>query len=387
MDLAQFEAARKYVGFDAAAVQALAAFLPLAAPTFGEIVDDFYDAILRHPRSRAALTGGGVQVARLKKTLVGWLATGLEGPHDQGYLDARRRIGEVHVNIRLPQELMFTAMNRVRRGLLARARETLSGSALQQTADALEQWLDLELALMLDSYAEHWATRVRAGERLATIGQFAAAIGHELRNPLSVVESSTSLVAQRLEQLGVHDAVVEKHHQRISRQIKNCGDTIHGLLELARESPPKKVLQPLLELVEATVEALAAPDRITVSVRIATNTKVFADPFQLREVFANLFRNAVAALVSGGTITIHATELENGVEVWVEDDGPGVPEAIRERVFELWFSSQSNGTGLGLALARKLCEAHGGTLTLEPSERGARFRLWIPRAGSHLSNA
>lgn len=382
MDLTQFQAACDYVGFDATSADALRRFLPLAAPAFDAIVEDFYDTILAHPHSRAALTGGERQVLRLKQTLGKWLTTGLSGPHDEQYLQARRRIGEVHVNIHLPQELMFTAMNRVRRALLQHAKATLQGEALDRTEGAIEQWLDLELAIMLDSYREHWAARVRAGERLATIGQFAAAIGHEMRNPLSVIETSTAIIAQRMEQLGVSDESISKHRQRILRQLVECTETIDDLLQLARETPPHSSSVSLREVVQAAVNSVGPAAEVEVEVRVGASLSVHADPVQLRQVVANLVQNAVQALNGKGRVEIDAQASDDGVELWVNDDGPGVADAIRSRVFDLWFSTKSNGTGLGLALAKKLVEGHGGQLSLEPSSRGARFRIWLPRTAA-----
>lgn len=378
MHLAEFRSAREYVGFDDAAAAVLVRFEPLVRPALDDIVRDFYATIQAQPRSRAVLFGGSDQVERLARTLRIWLVEGLSGPHGQSFLESRQRIGRAHVEIRLPQELMFTAMNRVRTALRRVAFARLSGDELERTSSALDQWLDLELAIMLDSYREYWEARVRAGERLATIGQFAAAIGHELRNPLSVADSSLSLIEARVEQLGYDDAVLQKHHGRVRQQIRHCHSTLETLLELARENPPKRVTGPLRPAIEASLETLAIPEGVHVDLTVDPALCVDADPLQLRDVFANVIHNALEAVASGGRVEIRAARSEQGVDVWVEDDGPGVPEAIRHRLFDLWFSTRGTGTGLGLALARKIVELHSGSLTLEPSGRGASFRIWLP---------
>jgi signal transduction histidine kinase len=175
-----------YVGFDDAASAALREAHPLVAPSFGAIIDDFYDTIEAHPDARAAITGGSAQIARLKQSLMRWIDELFRGPHDDDYFQRRARIGRIHVRINLPQ--MYTL----------REAPGVEAEALRRMLAALHKILDIELAIMLETYRDDLLARNRTAERLATIGQFAAGIGHELRNPLGVVESSAFLVGRRL---------------------------------------------------------------------------------------------------------------------------------------------------------------------------------------------
>ena len=163
-----FEDLKQYVGFTADSTAALRELHPLAAPHFRAIVDDFYAAIEAHPGPRAAITGGDAQIARLKQTLIRWLDTMLTGPHDEAYYEVRARIGRVHVRIDLPQAYMFTAMNRIRVRLLEVLRHELSErpDALDRVATALHQIIDLELAIMLETYREAFVEKVQQLERL-----------------------------------------------------------------------------------------------------------------------------------------------------------------------------------------------------------------------------
>src|SRR4029453_2033651 len=117
------------------------------------------------------------------------------GPHDEEYYELRARIGRMHVRIALPQQYMFTAMDRIRVRLLdvVRTQITADPAKVDRIATALNQILDLELAIMLETYREDLEAKHRNAERLATIGQFAASIGHELRNPLGAVGARLSL--------------------------------------------------------------------------------------------------------------------------------------------------------------------------------------------------
>src|SRR5690606_8100500 len=125
-----------------------------------------------------------------------------------------------------------------------------------QLLAALHRLLDMELCVMLDSYREDLLDRQRARERLATIGELAASVAHELRNPLGTMESSLFLLKRRLEKLGVADEQVQKHHQKASRQVAHCNDTIGRLLDLASERPPRFESSLLLELLQHTVQEL-----------------------------------------------------------------------------------------------------------------------------------
>ncbi len=376
----QYASIRAYVGFTDASTEVLRAFYPQVAPKAHAIIDDFYATIEAHPEARAAITGGGPQIDRLKQTLLAWLDSLLLGPHDLVYLETHCRIGRVHVRISLPQEFLFTAVNRIRRHLSDIALQNLPLGSPEQAATkaALNQALDIELAIMLDTYREDLVDKMRARERLATIGELSATIAHELRNPLSTLGSSLFLLRKRLETLHVSDPLVDKHLARIAHQVHECVTMTTNLLDLAREKPLAKRATSVAELVEESLRQIAAPKDVLISVSVPAGLQLFADPDQLRHALSNLLRNAVEVLPGKGNIQITAGRLNESIHIEVADDGPGVPLELQRRIFELLFTSKATGTGLGLALARRVCEAHGGTLSLEPSARGARFRITVP---------
>jgi len=376
-----FDSLKQYVGFTDESTAALRELHPLAAPHFGAIVDDFYAAIEAHPSARAAISGGGAQIARLKKTLLRWLDTLLTGPHDESYFEMRARIGRVHVRIDLPQAYMFTAVNRIRVHLLEATREGLARRPpedAQRLVTALHQILDLELAIMLETYREDLVAKNRSSERLATVGQLAASIGHELRNPLSTIESSLFLLRQHLGPIAVENPNVAKHLDRIGGEVTRSNKTIHDLLELARNRPPSRTRVPLRALADSAVSQAALPPGIDVAVVVPAALEASADADQLQQVLVNLLVNASQAMGGSGHVVIEGQRTEDGVKVRVRDDGPGVPAEVRYRIFEALFTTKAKGSGLGLALCRRILGAHGGTIELEPSARGASFLLWIP---------
>jgi signal transduction histidine kinase len=276
-------------------------------------------------------------------------------------------------------------MNRIRVHLTEVVRDHLlrdpaRAPGAQRILTALHQIMDLELAIMLETYREDLVAKNRNAERLATIGQFAASIGHELRNPLGVIESSLFLLRQHLGPEASKAPNVAKHLDRIAGEVKRSNKTIHDLLELARNRPPRRHRVALAALVDEAAQAALLPPEVTIEKAMPPGLTGDVDPDQLRQVLVNLLANASQAMAGRGHVTVEgAATPEGGVRLSVRDDGPGVPEEVRYRIFEALFTTKAKGSGLGLALCRRILEAHGGTIELEPTERGACFVLLIPR--------
>jgi signal transduction histidine kinase len=379
-----FENLKQYVGFTEDCTVALRELQPLAKQDLGWIVDDFYAAIESHPGARAAITGGEAQIARLKQTLLQWMDSLLLGPHDHAYYERRARIGRVHVRIGLPQGYMFAAMNRIRVHLLDVLRKKVPDpERVAVIAKALNQIIDLELGIMLETYREDLVAKNRNAERLATIGQFAAGIGHELRNPLSVMESSVFLAQQHLGAQAEALPAVRKHLDRIAAEIKRSNKTIHDLLELARNRPANRAPTAVKGLVESAVQAALLPPGVSVEIATPPGLTGDLDADQIRQVLVNLFINASQAMNGAGHVVVEGVTAGSELRLRVRDDGPGVPAEVRYRIFEALFTTKARGSGLGLALCRRILDAHGGTIELEPSQgRGASFLLTIPSARS-----
>ncbi len=384
------ENVKAYVGFDDLASAALREAHPLVAPHFGAIIDDFYATIETHPGASAAITGGAAQIARLKQSLIQWMDELFRGPHDEAYFARRARIGRVHVRINLPQMYMFTAMDRIRLRSVDVLRDTpkLDPDSLRRTLAALHQILDVELAIMLETYRDDLLAKNRTAERLATIGQFAAGIGHELRNPLAVVETSAFLMMRRLDELEIPDAVLKRHMAKINSEVQRAGKTINDLLELARSRPLNRRSVDSREFVVRAVSDANLLQGVQVSIDVPEGVMIDADPDQLGRVLTNLLINASQAMNAEGHVWIEGRREGAATILTVRDDGPGIPAKLREQVFEALFTTKAKGNGLGLALCRRIAEAHGGTVTLDPSDGGAIFRLSVPdgRAGGTPSD-
>lgn len=368
---------KRYVGFSPADEAALRELCAVARPHFPEIASAFYERILTHAEARRALTGGESRVGHLRVTLVRWMGEALGGPWDEAWWESHCRIGRVHVRIDLPQHYMFGAMNLVRAEFSKVADRAWADDAprREQVQTALGKVLDLELAIMLHTYREDMVSRVSRSERMATFGQMVGSIGHDLRNPLGVIESSLFLLRGRV---GEHERV-RKHLERIGDQVRISNEIISGLLDMVRDRPLPRERVPLTVIVKGAADSVPRPAEVGLTVQGLEGLDVVGDAIQLRQALVNLVLNAVQAASPVGEVRV-LTRREGGIAaVDVEDTGAGVPESVRGRLFEPLITTKEHGSGLGLALVKRVAERHGGSVGHEPRPGGgARFTLRIP---------
>jgi signal transduction histidine kinase len=373
-----YEELKRYVRFGEADERALRALHAAAAPHFEQVADVFYDRILSHEDARKALVGGESRVGQLKITLVRWMETLLSGPWDERYWQSRYRIGRVHVRIGLPQHYMFTAMNVVRVELarIAWSRFHRDPDELEVVRNALGKILDLELAIMLDTYRDDLLAEKARAERLSTFGQLVGSIGHDLRNPLGVIETSVYILRGRVGE----DQRAVKHLDRISEQLGISNGIISNLLDMIRDRPLQRGPVHLGEVLAGAARAVPRPQGVALALEgLEALPVVDGDPIQLRQVFVNLLENAVHAASPAGAVRVNASAADGAVDVHVEDSGPGVDAETQRRLFEPLITTKQRGIGLGLALVKRIAERHGGSVSYATrSEGGARFTVRLP---------
>lgn len=223
---------------------------------------------------------------------------------------------------------------------------------------------------------------LRQQKNLADLGLAVSKINHDMRNILS----SAQLMSDRLADAG--DPVARGLSSKLVRTLGRAIGYSSEVLSYGRasETAPRRARLPLRPLVEDVGEilGLGGDAGIAFGLEIDRNLEIDADSEQIFRVLYNLCRNSVQALEADDTvargITVSAVRRDGGVEVVVDDNGPGMPDKARENLFSAFRGSvRAGGTGLGLAIARELIEAHGGSIRLEDKQsRGTRFAFTIP---------
>lgn len=245
--------------------------------------------------------------------------------------------------------------------------------------DAIGQ-VERELARMQAEVRQSLQSR----QRLVALGEAVARINHDLRNMLT----SAQMASERL--AASPDPMVARALPRLERALTRASDLSGNVLDYGRSEEPAPVRRrvPLAAAVEAAAEdADLDPGGVRLERRFAARTTVAADPDQLHRLLVNLMRNARQAILNDparegrGRVRVSARKGEGAWVLRLEDDGPGVPERVRERLFQPFVTGARGGTGLGLAIARELAQAHGGDLTLvETGPQGTVFELVLPLA-------
>ncbi len=254
--------------------------------------------------------------------------------------------------------------------------------------------VDVTEARNAASEIERQREALRQSEKLSAMGSLLAGVAHELNNPLAIVMGRATLLEEKCDD----QPALKADARRIREAAERCGRIVRTFLNMARSRPTQRGPVSLNEMVRAAADMLLYGYRthgIELEMTLAEALpRVNADGDQIGQVVMNLLVNAQQALA--GAEGVRRVRVQTGLEtrrddreprVWlrVADNGPGVSGALRERVFEQFFTTkpEGTGTGLGLAVSRSLARDHGGDLMLEPAsaQGGASFRLSLPIRG------
>ena len=267
---------------------------------------------------------------------------------------------------------------------------------VQQTEP--RNWTDAECDLLRDLADRTWAVVARARaevalrrsretlyqtEKLSALGSLLAGVSHELNNPLSIVVAQ----AVMMERQGQGTPLAERAG-KIRKAADRCARIVQTFLAMARQKTPERRPVDLNAIAAAALELTdygLRADGIASERELAADLPpIPADSDQLHQIVVNLIVNAQQAMVDHSSperrLTLRTRRAAEAVVLEIADTGPGIPEALRRRVFEPFYTTkpQGQGTGVGLSFSQGLAEAHGGRLELAPSEAGACFRLTLP---------
>jgi PAS domain S-box-containing protein len=229
------------------------------------------------------------------------------------------------------------------------------------------------------SYAElaHAQRQLIQQERLAALGELSAIVAHEVRNPLGVIFNSLGSLRRLIRPQGDAKMLLDIVGEEADRLNRIVGD----LLDFARPSTPLVRPEPLARVVEEAVAAALAqnPTSVVVERVLEELPLVPMDARLVRQAVLNVAVNAVQAMPRGGTLTVRTLREDGAALLELEDTGPGIAEEVRNRIFEPFFTTKASGTGLGLAVVKRIVEGHGGEISVRsrPGE-GTTFSLRFP---------
>jgi signal transduction histidine kinase len=356
------------------------------APHFARIAERFYEAVWANPGAAEVLSGPA-QVERLRVTLIDWMSTGLLGPYDLAFNEKRSRIGRRHVQIGLAQHYMFTAMNVVRAAYLDKIAELYEPADALLVVRSVDKLFDVELALMLRHYQlvseERLVTRERAiqSDRLTALQTMSAGLAHEVRNPLNAAKLQLDLLERRLRRQ-IDDAKMLEPVELARQEIARLTRLLDEFLAFAR--------RPELRLAETDVIAIARhvvelehvlAEQLGASLAIApAPAPVIAhvDAGKLHQIIQNLVRNALEAAGAGGRAGVAIAVEAGELHVRVTDSGKGIPDDVRDRMYEPFFSTKEGGTGMGMSIVHNFVAIHDGRIEISTGPQGTEVDVILP---------
>jgi len=284
-----------------------------------------------------------------------------------------------HPGIRLEQYLEILLYNLIgfMTGFLAE-RERRQKERAQAAVRQLEESYD-KLRQQADQILDI-EEQLRRADRLTALGELSAGMAHEIRNPLGSIRGTAEILQDGFDP---DDKRYEFAHILV-QEVDRLNGVVQDFLTFSRPEPPEeKLFQPqeVLEEIVHLVQQPARKQQVELVLEVAETPPLCGHREQLKQVFLNLMLNALQVMPDGGRLTVAVSEADESTVVRFIDTGPGISEAVRERIFNPFFTTRSEGTGLGLAITQRIVSAHKGTIEIEQtSAQGTVFKLTLPRS-------
>jgi signal transduction histidine kinase len=234
--------------------------------------------------------------------------------------------------------------------------------------------------------------QLERADRLASIGEMAAGIAHEIKNPLAGISAAVTIIRDDISADDPRSMILGE----VLQQVQRLDKTVNDLLFFGKPSLPEFSCIDINDILESTCK-FASQHRsvfnIVKRINLAPDLPtVYADGKQMQQVFLNLFLNAFQAMVGGGTLTITSGTVfrqdREYVSIDVADTGPGIPPQILEKIFTPFFTTKAQGTGLGLPICCKLIQLHNGDIRVTSDDHnGTIFTIELPACTTHEIDA
>jgi signal transduction histidine kinase len=278
-------------------------------------------------------------------------------------------------------------------GDLAQTFLAMSESLKEKTGELIHAKQELEkFTKFLEKRVEARTRELKAAqdelikkERLAAIGQMASVVGHEIRNPLAVINNSIYFIKTKLGGAPAGtDPKIDKHIKIIESEIRQANGIINEILTYSRtrELKPERVF--LNAWLEELLSVYPFPPHIALDKQLdPANPPVDIDTTEVQQAIRNLMNNGIEVMPQKGTVSVH-TRLaadRKSVTIFLGDTGPGIPPDVLDKIFAPFFTTKARGTGLGLAVVRKVLDRHNGSVDVESVVgQGTVFKLTLPVA-------
>ncbi len=248
----------------------------------------------------------------------------------------------------------------------------------KEMEDKLEKYSkDLEdLVLQKTKQLEEAHAQIIKSERLAAIGELAGMIGHDLRNPLAGIKNSAYYLKKKGADIPENQA--KEMIETINKCVEHSNKIINDLLDYSREIRLDRKDIPLGELLSEALAMVRVPEKVKIANNLAS-AEINVDEDRIKRVFINLIKNAIDAMPNGGTLSVASKQVADRLEISFADTGMGISDEVLPKLFSPLFTTKAQGMGFGLAICKRIVEAHEGTITVQTcKDAGTTFTVTLP---------
>jgi len=235
----------------------------------------------------------------------------------------------------------------------------------------------------LETVVEDQAMKLKEAERFATIGQTARMVGHDLRNPLQTIDTILHIANKKIgslpPSLGERNSLKELLSS-LEEQVVYMDKIVSDLQDYSRPLKPEFIEISVEQIINVTISTVRIPENVVLETSFGdAMPRIWLDPKMIQRMLTNLFINAIQAMSNGGKLTVKAYKAESSLNIEIQDTGVGILQENLPKLFNPLFTTKAKGQGLGLAVCKRVVEAHGGIISVRSDvEKGSTFTISIP---------